>query len=442
MHRNWVEIMVEWSHSYFWWRGLGLSLLVVAVSMAVACTVQNSTHRPLSSAMIPFLFLEEPSWRDLHVMVEKYREDSARLLHGLSQSLELALHSEREMGLPEESQSPLFSKFLKSKIDRVATALEHNEEELKKLMKPFPVRLMLPTSSTSSSSPSASGTTAKNTIHKNNTPNNLFTIPKSYGKHDVDKNAYDCGAQVIAHMVRDWTPLGKPVRAHTYAWCCQMSLQYIRSPGASILVPGAGLGRLAFELFQSSFAVEANELSLSMATAAQAILQDHQHGILYPFALDGLANEVIAEQRFDTTEYPDTIAVLSTTDSRGSLSYTVGADFVHAYRWQRPPSTFAGVVTCFFLDTATNVYEYISTIHYSLPPGGIWINIGPLRWHRNSLLHPASDELQQILSSFQFEILQWTIDPTPMEYRDSESNFVRSTFYEGYRALRFVLRKR
>lgn len=33
-------------------------------------------------------------------------------------------------------------------------------------------------------------------------------------------------------------------------------------------------------------------------------------------------------------------------------------------------------VTCFFLDTARNVVEYLETIYGLLKPGGLWINCG------------------------------------------------------------------
>ena len=34
------------------------------------------------------------------------------------------------------------------------------------------------------------------------------------------------------------------------------------------------------------------------------------------------------------------------------------------------------VVTCFFIDTAHNVIEYLEKIYHILKPGGYWINIG------------------------------------------------------------------
>lgn len=42
---------------------------------------------------------------------------------------------------------------------------------------------------------------------------------------------------------------------------------------------------------------------------------------------------------------------------------------------------FDAVVTCFFIDTAHNILEYLEVIHHALKPGGYWIHLGPLLWH-------------------------------------------------------------
>lgn len=34
------------------------------------------------------------------------------------------------------------------------------------------------------------------------------------------------------------------------------------------------------------------------------------------------------------------------------------------------------VVTCFFIDTAKNIVDYLETIHKVLKTGGVWINAG------------------------------------------------------------------
>lgn len=43
--------------------------------------------------------------------------------------------------------------------------------------------------------------------------------------------------------------------------------------------------------------------------------------------------------------------------------------------------TYDCVVTCFFIDTAPVVFEYIDVIYRVLKPGGFWINLGPLLYH-------------------------------------------------------------
>jgi len=49
-------------------------------------------------------------------------------------------------------------------------------------------------------------------------------------------------------------------------------------------------------------------------------------------------------------------------------------DFVEIYRHQ--PAEWDCIVTCFFIDTAHNVIDYIEIIEGALKPGGVWINLG------------------------------------------------------------------
>jgi carnosine N-methyltransferase len=42
---------------------------------------------------------------------------------------------------------------------------------------------------------------------------------------------------------------------------------------------------------------------------------------------------------------------------------------------------WGAVVTCFFIDTARNVMNYLAIIRGLLKDGGVWINVGPLLWH-------------------------------------------------------------
>ncbi|KAL2585530.1 hypothetical protein AAZV13_13G003400 [Glycine max] len=58
-----------------------------------------------------------------------------------------------------------------------------------------------------------------------------------------------------------------------------------------------------------------------------------------------------------------------------------GGDFVEVYSDSSQIGAWDAVVTCFFIDTAHNIVEYIEIISKILKDGGVWINLGPLLYH-------------------------------------------------------------
>lgn len=68
-----------------------------------------------------------------------------------------------------------------------------------------------------------------------------------------------------------------------------------------------------------------------------------------------------------------------TTDTGAYDFSMVAGEFIDVYNKQ--VSQWDSIVTCFFIDTAHNVIDYIECIHKILKPGGLWVNIGPLLWH-------------------------------------------------------------
>ena len=51
------------------------------------------------------------------------------------------------------------------------------------------------------------------------------------------------------------------------------------------------------------------------------------------------------------------------------------------------------VVTCYFIDTAHNIVEYLQMIYKILKKGGLWVNIGPLLYHYAEMPGEMSIEL-------------------------------------------------
>ena len=130
---------------------------------------------------------------------------------------------------------------------------------------------------------------------------------------------------------------------------------------------------------------------------------------------------------------------------RPKLSYTVG-DFVTTYISPSKQGQYGSLVSMFFIDTATNIYEYIMSIRHLLKNGGVWINLGPVQWHQNCQLHPTTNELRDMIEAAGFEVQHWEVSENLVAYRHpddldsthSKERGSRSTRSEAYRPLKFV----
>ena len=230
-------------------------------------------------------------------------------------------------------------------------------------------------------------------------------------------------------------------------------------------MPGAGIGRLAFDLAFAQdeertsdcctsypFAVEAMDNSIVMASAAYHLFHNEEHTKIYPFVSDSLSNEVDTQRRWDSAQIPeqsvmDQLRSLHSKQphQRPKLSYTVG-DFVTTYSSPSKQGQYGSLVSVFFIDTATNIFEYILTIRHSLRLGGVWINYGPVQWHQNAQLHPTTNELRDMIEAAGFEVKQWEVSEKLVAYRHpddldsthSKERGSRSTRSEAYRPLKFV----
>lgn len=67
--------------------------------------------------------------------------------------------------------------------------------------------------------------------------------------------------------------------------------------------------------------------------------------------------------------------------------------------------SFDAIVTCFFIDTAANIFDYIDAIKNVLKGSGIWINAGPLHYHSANSLPYSLIHLLKIIEVAGFRIL-------------------------------------
>lgn len=148
---------------------------------------------------------------------------------------------------------------------------------------------------------------------------------------------------------------------------------YPKCENVKVLVPGAGLARLAYEIAKLGFETQANEFSFHMLIASNYVLNNSRSQMpLYPFihSFNHWANN---DAQLSRIMIPDEFP-----SSAKDLNFSMAAgDFTEIYE----TAQFDVVVTCFFLDTARDVTLYVRLIHRMLPSGGRWINFGPCLWH-------------------------------------------------------------
>ena len=183
---------------------------------------------------------------------------------------------------------------------------------------------------------------------------------------------------LFRQIVRDWSSIGKTERNASYSEImAQINLLFPFPKDVRILVPGAGLGRLVFELAKVGFNTQGNEFSLLMLFASEIILNVSQVNkwIIHPFIFP-LSNLICKDDQFKSVQFPD----IQVGQTSGEMSMVAG-DFIEIYSKKEEEGRWDCVVTCFFLDTAANILEYVKIIYRVLKKSGYWVNLGPLLYH-------------------------------------------------------------
>lgn len=67
------------------------------------------------------------------------------------------------------------------------------------------------------------------------------------------------------------------------------------------------------------------------------------------------------------------------------------------------------VATCFFIDCANNIVQFIEAIYKILKPGGVWINLGPLLYHFSDMpmedsIEPSYEVVKDIIRGLGFQL--------------------------------------
>ncbi|KAJ4486811.1 N2227-like protein-domain-containing protein [Lentinula lateritia] len=260
--------------------------------------------------------------------------------------------------------------------------------------------------------------------HSHSQPHSLQS-PKEYKPTEFDMDKL---RSTLKQFVRDWSAEGQEERETSYGPMKDALLAHFSDipkeerRNFRVLVPGAGLGRLAYDIASLGFACQGNEFSHYMLLASFLILnkteRPNMHTI-YPY-VHSFSNVPDRTSMLRPIKIPDVEPTLPS----GSVFSLVAGDFEEIYGGESDPNEpqaglWDAVMTCFFIDTAKNIVNYLRIVHKILAPGGVWINLGPLLWHweNNHTNDPSIEldlvEVKQLAAMVGFEIEnERTIDAT------------------------------
>ncbi|KAF2815645.1 methyltransferas-like protein [Mytilinidion resinicola] len=219
---------------------------------------------------------------------------------------------------------------------------------------------------------------------------------------DAKATPTDCdkARSCINQFYRDWSAAGSVERDACFspvisALVAEFTNNKPDLNDVQVLVPGAGLARLVFDLVRAGFTVEGNEISYHELMASSLVLNHTTRAGEYtiaPFALGGSNHHSRADQ-FQTFAVPDVLprAVLADAGSGSRVHASermsmCSGDFCVLYGPGEDgqggeQGRFDAVATVFFVDTAPNVVRYVEAVRHCLREGGVWVNLGPLLWH-------------------------------------------------------------
>jgi len=246
----------------------------------------------------------------------------------------------------------------------------------------------------------------------------------------------------LRQCVRDWSSNGVEERNQCYAPILRELERVYPDAGTRgtrrVLIPGSGLGRLTWEIAKRGFFSQGNEFSYYMLLCSYYILNvlaGTNQVTLFPWITE-TKNLVKTADQTQSVMIPDVDPTSLPPSAQFSM---VAGDFEEVFKDQL--NLWDCVASCFFLDTAHNVLNYLKIISEILQPGGYFINFGPLLYHFADTYGELSielswEEIKSILPKFGLELIHEEIG-LPSVYTGHPTSMLQQT----YRCVFFTCRK-
>ncbi|KAJ0338052.1 hypothetical protein COL922a_006065 [Colletotrichum nupharicola] len=225
----------------------------------------------------------------------------------------------------------------------------------------------------------------------------------------------------FGHLSRDWSTQGNKERQAVFPPVLAGLEQYFgeNGNGKRVLVPGSGMGRLASDIADLGYDVTANELDYGSILAYHLLTNQtsslHQH-ILHPFVTKW-THQANPSSRYSAVTVPD--------HWPNKTVKLVEGDFLEKFPENEQ---FNAVVTLFFIDISNNVIDFLSNIHRLLKPGGVWVNLGPLKWGTHTALQLSAEEVLQLADLLGFDVDHASRKSIDSLYADQPDTLLKFTY--------------
>lgn len=278
--------------------------------------------------------------------------------------------------------------------------------------------------------------------HDYDNPDDLYKEAVVEQRRPVPREDVSKVRTTLKMLVRDWSADGLPERNATYSVILDelkrlYGDQSDSRNAVSVFVPGSGVGRLAFEIAKAGFKSQGNEFSYHMLVASHWVLNlvKGPHTI-YPY-IHVLSNVKETNDIYRPVVVPDAPPSLP----EGTEFSMVAGEFSEVYGAESAAGAWDSCVTCFFIDTAPDVLDYMETIWHALKMGGTWVNLGPLLYHytddeEEGAVELSWEEIKALLPKMGFEL------DGPETWHDCPyTRDAKSMYNFGYTAVKFTARK-
>ena len=154
-------------------------------------------------------------WKTLCRSLEQYRSEVSSAIQGLGRSMEVALYYEENRKI---APSARLSTRIQQRIQRLSECLDEDDAVLTNLLKPFDILRALPDNERVDSGVDFDHREEEK-FELNRPPSTIFQVVETKNSALLGENAYDSAVQIMAHIVRDWSLVGQPIRKRLYDWC-------------------------------------------------------------------------------------------------------------------------------------------------------------------------------------------------------------------------------